>query len=203
MVIRDLGMKFPNPGSKTKRRYLLLECETCYTQFEAQADSVKRRNITECPTCAKNTAVQKRTQHGEVGTRLYNIWLLMRNRCNNPNYNHYSNYGGRGVTVCAEWDNFLIFKTWALANGYSDQLTIDKDIKCKELNIEPPVYSPETCQWVDRKIQMRNRRNSATTQEEANKIIELLDKGLSTAEILKQTKCTRTLLDTIKAGSWR
>lgn len=202
MFIKDLGTRYPNKDSKVKRKYYLMQCDTCSKEFEAQADSVKRRNIKNCPICAKKIASDKRIKHGLVGTRLYNIWLLMRNRCSNPNYNHYNNYGGRGVTVCKEWDDFLVFNEWALSNGYSEELTIDKDIMCKELSIDPPIYSPETCQWVTHKTQMRNRRNSATTQEEADIIIALLNKDYSTKEILEQTNCTRTLLDTIKAGSW-
>ena len=50
----------------------------------------------------------------------------MRARCINPNEAKYKLYGARGITICKEWDNYEVFKTWALANGYTDTLTIDR-----------------------------------------------------------------------------
>lgn len=51
----------------------------------------------------------------------------MRIRCYNPKDKRYERYGGRGITVCDEWRNsFEAFRDWALSNGYSDELTIDR-----------------------------------------------------------------------------
>ncbi|MDL2301830.1 hypothetical protein LJC58_05685, partial [Lachnospiraceae bacterium OttesenSCG-928-D06] len=86
-------------------------------------------------------------------SRLYHIWCNMKARCNNPNHTYYANYGGRGITVCDEWNDFLSFRDWALDNGYSDTLTIDR--------IETDNgYSPENCRWVTMKIQENNRTNN-------------------------------------------
>jgi len=128
MFIKDLGMKYPNENSKTKRRHCLLSCDTCEKEFTSETYVYKKREIKVCPKCASEVAGGKRVKHGCVGTRLYNIWLLMRNRCNNPNYDGYANYGGRGVTVCNEWDDFTLFKKWSMDNGYNKELSIDKDI---------------------------------------------------------------------------
>ena len=49
----------------------------------------------------------------------------MRQRCNNPNCRNYKNYGARGVTVCAEWEDPKKFFLWANVAGYDDGLTID------------------------------------------------------------------------------
>ena len=65
--------------------------------------------------------------HGLRHTRLYRIWLQMKNRCFNINSERYADYGGRGITVCDEWRNdFTTFYNWAMSNGYSDDLTIDR-----------------------------------------------------------------------------
>ena len=77
----------------------------------------------------------------------------MMDRCYDSGHTEYKRYGERGVTVCDEWrDNLLAFIEWSLANGWARGLQLDKDILCKELGIDPPVYSPETCQWVTKRV---------------------------------------------------
>lgn len=93
-----------------------------------------------------------RTPDGLSKTRLYRIWCGMRNRCSNPNQKNYRLYGGRGIKVCEEWLNsFEAFYTWALNNGYSAKLTIDRKDNDKG-------YTPENCRWVTQAEQIRNRR---------------------------------------------
>lgn len=48
-------------------------------------------------------------KHGLCGTPEHHTWLMMRDRCHNPNSNRWRRYGGRGITVCKRWDNFLNF----------------------------------------------------------------------------------------------
>lgn len=88
--------------------------------------------------------------HGGSDTKLYRVWINMRQRCNNPNSQYYADYGGRGVTVCPEWNNYAAFAEWASA-GYQDGLTLDREGNGL-------LYSPDTCRWVGRQAQQRNRR---------------------------------------------
>ena len=58
-------------------------------------------------------------------------------------------YGAIGVTMCDEWkDDVEAFYDWCMANGWNTSLVLDKDIKCKELGINPAVYSPETISMI-------------------------------------------------------
>lgn len=86
-------------------------------------------------------------------TRLHNIWLTIRRRCEKPNCSAYRKYGAKGIRVCSEWSVFENFRDWSLSNGYNDQLTIDR--------INPlGNYEPSNCRWVTQKVQQNNRSNN-------------------------------------------
>lgn len=83
-------------------------------------------------------------------TRIYRIWSQMKDRCRNKKNDHFIYYGGKGVVVCEEWLDFAVFHEWAVTNGYSDDLTIDR--------INPSGnYEPKNCRWATRQEQMVNR----------------------------------------------
>ena len=86
--------------------------------------------------------------------RLYGIWFGIRERCYNPKEPGYHNYGGRGITVCEEWKNdYSTFRTWALSNGYADDLTIDR------INVNGN-YEPSNCKWATWVEQCNNKRGN-------------------------------------------
>jgi len=103
----------------------------------------------------------------ESKTRLYRIWSHMKNRCNSPNSDNYKRYGYRGIKVCDEWNNsFKSFKTWALANGYDDNLTLDR----KDNNGN---YEPDNCRWITLIEQQKNRSNSTIFNGKVTTLTEL------------------------------
>ena len=92
--------------------------------------------------------------HGESNTKLYKCWVWMRKRCRDINDPKNYRYAGRGITVCDEWEkSFESFRGWAIANGYKEELTIDR--------IENDGnYEPSNCRWVTRKKQNNNRSDN-------------------------------------------
>ena len=92
------------------------------------------------------------TSRGLSHTRIHRIWENMRNRCyykKNPQFKY---WGGRGITVCKEWkEDFLPFYDWAIANGYADNLSIDR------IDVDGN-YCPENCRWATAYEQEHNKR---------------------------------------------
>lgn len=85
--------------------------------------------------------------------RLYNVWIGMIQRCENEKRAKYSDYGGRGITVCEEWHDFSVFVKWAKENGYQNDLTIDR------INVNGN-YEPDNCRWATIKQQANNKRTN-------------------------------------------
>lgn len=77
----------------------------------------------------------------------------MRSRCKYPSSKYFYMYGGAGISVCPEWDNYEIFRAWALSHGYKDNLTIDR------INTYGN-YCPENCRWITIRAQQRNKRTN-------------------------------------------
>lgn len=116
--------------------------------------SIKNGDTRSCGCLGAEISSRKNRKHGGHGTRLYNIWRSMRARTENKGHQAYSRYGGRGIKVCAEWErDFQAFYDWAMANGYRDDLEIDRKDNDGD-------YCPENCRWITKKAQQSNRRNN-------------------------------------------
>lgn len=90
--------------------------------------------------------------------RLKSIWKNMRNRCNNPNYEKYHKYGGAGIKITPEWDDFDTFVKWSLNNGYTQELSLDRKNGLEN-------YSPNNCRWVTFEMQSFNKNIYCNNQE--------------------------------------
>lgn len=103
-------------------------------------------------------------------TRLHNIWLTMRQRCENPTCSIYHKYGAKRISVCEEWQSFENFRDWALLNGYNETLTLDRIDGTDD-------YKPSNCRWATQKEQQNNRCNNVklTYHGETKSIYEWSD----------------------------
>ena len=101
---------------------------------------------------------KKPSHHGKSKSRLYDVWGSMRTRCTNPNAPNYYLYGGRGIKLCDEWNEYEIFEEWALSHGY------DENAKYGECTLDRidvnKGYSPDNCRFVSLKVQANNKRNT-------------------------------------------
>ena len=116
----------------------MFECPECGKITKKSLSNGKKQNVCERSCC--NYA----TIHGDSssGIKLYRTWANMKHRCYNKNYKESKYYGDRGIKVCAEWHEYLNFKKWALENGYTEGLSIDRIDSDKD-------YCPENCQWIN------------------------------------------------------
>jgi hypothetical protein len=122
-------------------------------------------------------------------TRLYRIYVNMKGRCNKQYNSRYNIYGARGVRVCGEWqNNFETFKKWAVENGYSDNLTLDR----KDNNGD---YAPNNCRWVDRIIQANNTR--------VNRLITIDGETHTIAEWSRITGLSRDVIKYRLLSGWK
>lgn len=135
------------------KTHWLCRCE-CGTTKVIQGQHLKDGHTASCG-CASPFG----TTHAGTQEQLYSVWSAMRRRCYKPNFISYANYGGRGITVCDAWRNdYAVFRSWALANGYGPNLEIDRiDVNGN--------YEPSNCRWVTKQVQGNNKRS--------NRVLEL------------------------------
>ena len=152
ILIEDLGMMYPTENSNHKTRFGLYKCGFCGTKFKARVQHINSGDTKSCGCYNKRRTKEVNTKHGFRNTRLYSIWTNMKTRTLNPNPKYYYEYGGRGIIICDEWkSDFKSFYDWAMLNGYSEELSIDRIDNDRG-------YSPENCRWTTKTIQCRNQR---------------------------------------------
>lgn len=149
VVIREIGL------NKWQSVEWLCKCD-CGNYHITQSKYLVNGDTVSCG-CKKTKVLYEQSQrlktHGMTNEPLYIVWQGMKGRCNNKKSSSYKDYGGRGIRICPEWNEFINFYNWAIKNGYKNGLTIDR------INIDGN-YEPSNCRWVNRLTQGNNTRRN-------------------------------------------
>lgn len=157
-------LKYLRPHRSGKSIWLV-RCD-CGKEFEVQGCDVLSGNTKSCGCYISEITANRNKTHNLSNTnkRLYGIWKKLKTRCFNENDKLYHFYGERGITACDEWKNdFKAFYDWAMANGYKDDLTIDRiDVNGN--------YEPSNCRWANKITQANNTRTNVFVEYKGEKL---------------------------------
>lgn len=131
------------------------ECE-CGAECVVLSKYLCNGSTRSCGCLALEITIARSVTHEMRNSRLYHVWIGMKQRCLNPFHPCYSRYGGRGICIFDEWVNdFVAFYNYVSSlpnfdkNGYSlDRIDNEKG------------YMPGNLRWSTQKTQARNRHTN-------------------------------------------
>lgn len=156
----------------------LFQCD-CGNGIIGSLRDLTRSEVPSCGCYKAEMLKEKKSTHGMSHTLLYDVWVQMRNRCNNPNCKRYKDYGGREIKVCDRWNESFEAFYEDVHEGYKPGLQLDR------IDNDGP-YSPENTRWVTPKENCQNKRDTV--------FIDSIYGRLTLGELEKKTGITRGTL---------
>jgi hypothetical protein len=162
-----------------------------HVRWECQCDCGRVKtafalNLRNGATVSCGCQSRKGAPRGRISSPLYVVWRGMLRRCERPHAPDYARYGGRGISVCAEWRSLEKFEEWAFSSGWSPELSIDRiDVNGN--------YEPGNCRWATALEQASNKRN--------NRFIDVAGERMTVAAAARATGLKRqTIYERLWAG---
>ena len=152
-VIERCGTYIAPNGTKDPLWLCECNCEN-HTRLTLRGSQIRNGRTKSCGCFSAERFKKMITKHGFGDQEnIYCHWLNMRFRCNSTKCEKYDCYGGRGITICKEWDDYAIFRQWSLDNGYEEGLTLER------IDVDGN-YEPNNCKWATWKEQQNNKRSN-------------------------------------------
>lgn len=155
--------------TKGKETRCICVCK-CGNEIEVGSGSLVSGNTKSCGCLSTQT----KTTHGMYGTRFYNIWKGIKQRCYDIGETYYLHYGGRGITTCERWKKFENFRD-DMYDSYLNHIEKfgEKQTTIDRIDVDGN-YEPENCKWSTLKEQNNNKRTNInlTYNGESHSLIE-------------------------------
>lgn len=156
----------------------------CGRETEVSGFCLRTGRTRSCGCLSKTMQRLAVTKHGMCRAREYNSWSEMRRRCNTKDHHKYHLYGGRGITICPEWDDFSVF--------YEDMGPRPPGTSLDRIDVNGN-YDPGNCRWATNSEQVRNRRSFKKSKPKADRVMALLARGTkSITQIAVSAECSET-----------
>lgn len=110
-----------------------------------------------CGCLARELAAKRLRTHGASSTPEWLAWKTMLERCNRPSHPAYSNYGGRGITVCQRWQDSFEHFLEDMGKRPGSRYTLDRISNSQG-------YCKENCRWATYETQCNNKRTNRRIQ---------------------------------------
>lgn len=174
-------------GHKGKKVLWKCLCD-CGKYVYANTNALTGNHTISCGCWKRNQLINRNTKHNQSKTKLYNVWIAIKKRCNNNTDTNYPRYGGRGIKICNEWENdYNAFYQWSINNGYCEGLTIDRIDNNGD-------YTPLNCRWTNKYKQANNRSN--------NRIITINHISKTIAEWCRFYNTSETMIRARLSNGW-